>query len=79
LRQYLGDRLGLPAGSLTFSTVRENLAEREIDDEIIDALDGLFTRCEAGRYAPGSLAGQDMEATITRIRDAGDSLEGVLR
>lgn len=78
LRQYLGDRLGLPAGSLTFSAVRENLTKREIDDELIDALDGLFTRCEAGRYAPGSLAGQDMEATITRMRDAADSLEEVL-
>ena len=78
LRQYLGDRLGLPAGSLTFSAVRENLDERDIDDEIINDLEDLFTRCEAGRYAPGSLAGQDMEATITGMRDAANSLEEVL-
>ena len=78
LRQYLGDRLGLPAGSLTFADVRDDLEGRDIDSEIISELEGLFARCEAGRYAPGSLAGQDLEATVSRMIDAADRLEEVL-
>ena len=78
LRQYLGDRLGLPAGSLTFADVRRDLEIREVDPELINELDGLFTRCEAGRYAPGSLSGQDLEATMTRMLEATDRLEELL-
>jgi hypothetical protein len=53
-RQYLGDKLRIPGGALTFNDVRKSLEERGIDAGTIKRLKELFDRCEAGRYAGGS-------------------------
>ncbi len=78
LRRYLGDRLGLSAGALTFDDVRKELEKREVDEEVIDELRTVFERCEAGRYAGGELAGQDPAGTSARMLEAAGKLEGEL-
>ena len=75
LRQYLADRLSLPVASLTFADVRKHLDERSLDSEVISNLESVFTRCEAGRYAPGGLAEKDLPSAISSLLEAADKLE----
>ena len=50
-RHYLGDKLRMPRGALTFNDVKEVLKTRGLDQDTLDRLKALFERCEAGRYA----------------------------
>lgn len=75
LRQYLADRLSLPVASLTFADVRKHLDERSLDSEVISNLESVFTRCEAGRYAPGGLAEKDLPSAISSLLEAAEKLE----
>ena len=50
-RHYLGDKLRMPRGALTFNDVKEELKEKGLDQETLNRLKVLFERCEAGRYA----------------------------
>jgi hypothetical protein len=50
-RQYLGDKLCMPKGALTFNDVSDTLAARGVDQETLDRLRALFEICEAGSYA----------------------------
>jgi hypothetical protein len=75
LRRYLGDRLALPAGALTFDDVRKELESRDVSGEVVEELKVVFERCEAGRYAGGELAGQDLAGTSERMLEAAGKLE----
>ena len=79
LRQYVGSRLGLPSGAITFKDVKPTLEQRGASAESIETLGSLFERCEAGRYAGGSLAGDDASATAHRIVAVAKELEGSLK
>jgi hypothetical protein len=50
-REYLGAKLGLPPGALTFRDVHDHLRKRNIEGELLERLKDLFDNCEAGRYA----------------------------
>ncbi len=50
-RHYLGDKLRMPKGALTFNDVKEVLTAKGLDQATLDRLKALFERCEAGRYA----------------------------
>jgi hypothetical protein len=50
-RHYLGDKLRMGKGALTFNDVKEALKARGLDPGTLDRLKILFERCEAGRYA----------------------------
>ena len=50
-RHYLGDKLRMPKGALTFNDVKEVLKAKGLDQLTLDRLKALFERCEAGRYA----------------------------
>ena len=79
LRHYLGDRLGLSPGALTFADVEQRLAAREVDPELIKTLNNLFGRCEAGRYAGGALGGQTGTETANQVREAAEKLEASIK
>ena len=79
LRHYLGDRLGLSPGALTFADVEQRLAAREVDPELIKTLNNLFGRCEAGRYAGGDLGGQTGTETANQVREAAQKLEASIK
>ncbi len=79
LRRYLGDRLGLAPGALTFADVEQRLAARNVDPELIRTLNSLFDRCEAGRYAGGALSGQTGTETADEISEAAKRLERLLK
>ena len=75
LRRYFGDRLGLPPGALTYADVRKELENRNVGGEVLHDLKAVFERCEAGRYAGGELAGQDLAGTSRRIIEVAEKLE----
>ena len=79
LRHYLGNRLGLSPGALTFADVEQRLAAREVDPELIKTLNNLFGRCEAGRYAGGALGGQTGTETANQVRQAAEKLEASIK
>jgi hypothetical protein len=61
-RHYLGDKLSIPKGAITFHDVKETLVSRGLDQGTLDRLRRLFERCEAGRYAGN--AGRSDEASL---------------
>ncbi len=78
LRQYLGDRLGLSAGALTFTDAEKELSSRGVSTEAMTEWKRLFERCEAGRYAGGALGGTTATETADAIREAAERTEQVL-
>jgi hypothetical protein len=50
-RHYLGDKLCMPKGALTFNDVSDALAARGVDQGTLERLKTLFETCEAGSYA----------------------------
>ncbi len=75
LRDYLGARLDLPPGALTFNDVRGPLASRGVDEDQLSELKGIFETCEASRYAGGSLGGMSRAELREKTRSLLNSLE----
>lgn len=68
LRTYLGDKLKMPGGALTYRDVHEPLARAGVDEATLDRLKSLFAACEANQYAgaetdcdPGAVAREALE------------------
>jgi hypothetical protein len=74
LRSYLGDKLRLSPGALTFADVTGPLEQRGVPAEVRAALKRLFDTCEAGRYAGGAAAGsverqQLLRQTLATVKE----------
>jgi hypothetical protein len=78
-RQYLGDKLDMPGGALTFHDVQKSLEAKELDDPLIKRLEDIFDRCEAGRYAGGLSDKADPSTLIEQSERLAKSLEKNLR
>jgi hypothetical protein len=52
-KQYLGAKLRMAPGALTFADVAPALTRNGVSDADLAALNELFSQCEAGRYAGG--------------------------
>ncbi len=52
-RDYLGAKLRLASGALTFKDVSAPLAAKGVDEATLKAVKGVFETCEASRYAGG--------------------------
>jgi len=50
-RNYLGDKLRMPRGALTFNDVKEEMLSKGVSQETLDQLKTFFETCDAGRYA----------------------------
>jgi len=71
LRGYLGARLNLSSGALTFADARSALEQRNVEDGFVDQLRLLFERCEAGRYGGAAYADADATLSETALELAG--------
>ena len=74
MQRYLGARLHLPSGALTYRDIGERLARNGIDEETLDRLKTVFERCEAGRYAGAALDASDnltaeAQAAVTAVEE----------
>jgi hypothetical protein len=79
LRQYLGSRLDLPPGALTFQEVERRLREKNIDEGLLQDLRGLFERCEAGRYGGTTAADSQPSADVEQALDVAGRIERSLK
>ncbi len=77
-RQYLGSKLRLPPGVLTFSDVKDALRERGVDGVAIEDLKCLLEECEASRYA-GTAVSDNAPSVIDRALTLAKNLEQSLR
>ncbi len=67
LRGYLGARLNLSAGALTFADAKGALAARGVEKTQLDELKRLFERSEAGRYGGAANAAADATLSETAL------------
>jgi hypothetical protein len=66
LQEQLGERLDLPAASITESVLDDRLQPAGVRPELVSELHSLLQACNQARYAPvGSV--QDLQETVTRL------------
>lgn len=79
LRNYLGDKLNVPAGALTSGDAGMALAERGVDEEVVAGIRAVFETCEAQRYAGGQDVRESALGVVERAQDLAKALERELR
>lgn len=52
LQEQLGERLDVPASSITEAVIDERLRPKEVSESLLNALHELFQSCNLARYAP---------------------------
>ena len=75
LQGYIGDRLDLPAGSVTERTVENRLREGGCDAQIIGMLRDVLSRCEMARYASSVPGGDEAKDVLEKTRKVIDHVE----
>ncbi len=71
-RHYLGDKLTISKGALTYNDVRPRLAAKSVDEALLVRLRDLFHTCEIGRYAGGKGLPDSRALNIEAIKLAKD-------
>lgn len=79
LRAYLGDRLHLNPGALSYSQAEQRLRNAGADDRILAELRALFALCEAYRFTTGHDAPGDAKRIIHDALTTVKALEGSLK
>jgi hypothetical protein len=72
---YLGDKLNLPACSLTKDIIESELSNRGVEKEKIGNLVKLLDSCDYGRFAPGSSPVEEMRNCLSLVEEAIVDLE----
>ncbi len=67
LQEQLGERLDVPASSITESVIDENLKPGGAHDEMVDALHDLFQACNQARYARERTSGE-LQSVLAKAR-----------
>jgi len=78
LRDYLGRKLRMPGGALTYDDVENLLARRSVRIDVLEGLNALFKHCDACRYA-GSGSGGDSTELIQTAREVVGKIEKCLK
>ena len=76
-QHYVGDKLGVSAGSLTFNDMKKPLMDKNVDAEILHDLEQLLTQCEAGSYA-GNSHTTEMHALVPQALTLAKKIEKTL-
>jgi hypothetical protein len=79
LREYLGAKLGMAPGALTFRDVQPPLAAAGLDEALLAEWKRLFERCEAGRYAGAASGDEDPASLAAAVLAAARQTEGALK
>jgi hypothetical protein len=79
LKNYLGDKLRMPAGALTWRDVEPALTHRGIDGETMRGLRSIFDTCEAQRYANTSDSSAGFSALANTTLELARRLERRLK
>ncbi len=66
LQEQLGERLDVPASSITEAVIEEQLRPRAVSEQLLASLRELFQACNQARYAPGHAHGK-FESLISKL------------
>ena len=75
---YVSYKLNMPVESLSKENIKEKLASRGVNEDIIGKFISALEECEFERYAPGDEAG-NMEKTFQSAMTAIIEIEGVMK
>lgn len=76
LQEQIGDRLDLPAASITEAVIEEQLQPRGIDEATLAELRSLFQSNNLARYAPVKST-EELEAVIPRLENVLETLRTI--
>lgn len=76
---YAGDKLSLPVGELTKDNVSTKLAERGVQQEIVDSFLAVLSDCEFARYAPTGDAGTAKEKIYQQASDVITQMNSLIK
>src|SRR5262249_34574417 len=66
LQEQIGERLDLPASSITEAVIDEHLHGRNLPEQALNDLRELFQTCNLARYAPHQ-SSQELAALIPKL------------
>jgi len=75
LQKYFSHKLHLPPGAVSLLVLKERLAGHPDAETIARSLQGIWTRCEAARYAAVQHDGHDMARSCEEAREVIDWFE----
>ena len=78
-RRYLGSKLRVPSGALTYNDVEEALHAQDVGSDYLVELKALFERCEATRYAGATVEAEAPATVVASARELAKGLERALR
>lgn len=78
LMGYVSDKLSIPMENLNKENISEKLAERNIDQTLIDKFMNCLNDCEFARYAPGDPA-ETMDNTFKEASDVISEMENIIK
>jgi hypothetical protein len=75
IQHYLGNKLHLSSGAVTFETIQAALRSKNIDARIISDIKAVFEECDMIRYAMADIDEQRMRQTYQLLANSIDYLE----
>ena len=76
LRQYVGDKLNVSATGMTHEALRERVLEAGVPEETASRLVQALERCDAARFAPGSMGGEQLRGMLREAEALLVALDG---
>ena len=76
LRQYVGDKLNVSATGMTHGELREKLQQSGVTEESTAAVLATLERCDAARFAPGSMGHERLQEVLQATEALLVALEG---
>ncbi len=75
LQDYLGDKLHLPSGAITFPAVEDIFNSKSIDANIMGSLKAIFDECDMVRFASANFDAIRMRTTYQNLEKIIDYIE----
>ena len=79
IQQYLGNKLHLSSGAVTFETVQAHLGAGNIEQKVIDEIKLTYDECDMIRYAAADVDQEKMNGSYQRLAQVIDHLERFLK
>lgn len=76
MQEQLGERLDLPAASITEAVLEEHLRPKGVPEATVNAAQEIFNLCNVARYAPVS-GSQELSALIPKVKSTLEQLRTI--
>lgn len=77
LQDYLGDKFNLAKGNVTVEAIKERLRPIGYDEEMLEMLQEVFSKCEMARYASSVPGGHEAEDVLEKVKRIIDYMEKI--